>query len=105
MEEIHSIKIFNKRNKNSTKGYFLFILFFWFLNFILLYFFFKNKIPNEFLNIFIVAHKDFPNKLTNESYKIICDNKTQLKNKYQLRIIEAYKDNELYPKKRGYSDG
>ena len=52
-----------------------------------------------------MVHKDFPNKLTNKIYKIICDNKTQLKNKYPLKIIETYKDNELYAKRRGYCEG
>lgn len=65
------------------------------------------KIYNDYyLYIFITAHKDFPNKLTNSSYyQIICDHKTQLKNKYQLKIIEAFENNELFKKKRGYCEG
>ena len=59
----------------------------------------------DYLNIYIVAHKDFKNKLNNPYYKIICDNKAQLQNKYQIKIIETYKNNELYSKKRGYCEG
>ena len=59
----------------------------------------------SFINLYIIAHKDFHNKLNNLNYKILCDNKTQFKNKYQLQILETYKDNELYPKKRGYCEG
>ena len=64
-----------------------------------------NFLDLEYLNLYIVAHKDFPNKLTNPYYKIICDNKTQLKNQYQIEIIEAYEDNELFPKRIGYCEG
>ena len=59
----------------------------------------------DYLNLYIVAHKDFNNKLNNPYYKIICDNKTQLQKKYQIKIIETYKNNELYSKKRGYCEG
>ena len=65
---------------------------------------FKYKLI-DYLNIYIVAHKDFNNKLINPYYKIICDNKNQLKNKYPIKIIETYKNNELYIKRRGYSEG
>jgi hypothetical protein len=30
----------------------------------------------DYLNIYLVAHKDFNNKLINQYYKIICDNTT-----------------------------
>lgn len=69
---------------------------------------FENDSPKysiNYLNLYIVAHKDFPNKITNPYYKIICDNKSQLKNKYPLEIIETYKNNELFPKRFGYSEG
>lgn len=68
----------------------------------------KNKeiisyAPHEanisFINIYIIAHKDFLNKINNVYYKILCDNKTQLKKNYPLQIIETYKDNELFKKK------
>jgi hypothetical protein len=59
----------------------------------------------DYLNIYLVAHKDFNNILINQYYKIICDNKTQLQNSYQLEIIETNKNNELYAKRRGYCEG
>ena len=59
----------------------------------------------SFINIYIIAHKDFRNKLKNAYYKILCDNKTQLKRKYHLQIIETYKNNELFKKKKGYCEG
>lgn len=68
----------------------------------------KNKeiisyAPHEanisFINIYVIAHKDFLNKINNVYYKILCDNKTQLKKNYPLQIIETYKDNELFKKK------
>ena len=56
-------------------------------------------------NLYICTHIDFPNEINNKKfYKILCDKKEQLKNKYSLEIIETYKDNELYPKNRGYSE-
>ena len=63
------------------------------------------KYSIDYLNLFIIAHKDFNNKLINPYYKIICDNKSQLKNNYQIPIIETFENNELYPKKRGYCEG
>ena len=63
------------------------------------------NISIDYLNIYIVTHKDFNNTLNNQYYKIICDNKTQLLNQYQIEIIETYKNNELYSKKRGYCEG
>ena len=53
----------------------------------------------DYLDLFIITHKDFPNKIRNRYYKILCDNKEQLKNKYPLKIIETYENNELYQKK------
>ena len=113
IKKINIANIRNIKNSIKKKKYIYLnlkkkIFFFIFCICILIAFyflFFKIKIPNEFLNIFIVAHKDFINKLTNQSYKIICDNKTQLKNEYPLKIIETYKDNELYAKRRGYCEG
>jgi hypothetical protein len=55
--------------------------------------------------LYIVTHKDFQNKINNTFYKIICDTKDQLKDKYPLEVIESYKNNELYPKKIGYCEG
>jgi hypothetical protein len=56
--------------------------------------------------MYIITHKDFKNKvITNPAYKILCDQKSQLKSKYNLEIIETYKDNILYPKNRAYCEG
>jgi len=63
---------------------------------------FKKK---DYLDLFIITHKDFPNKMLNRYYKILCDNKEQLKNKYKLKIIDTYENNELYPKRIGYCEG
>ena len=77
--------------KKKTK----FLVFY--IHFVFLIFFCNNSTKSTFdyLNLFIIAHKDFSNKLINPYYKIICDNKTYFKNKYKLNIIETY-ENELY---------
>ena len=93
-------KIKNFKSQNIKKNKIIYILFLIIL-FILSY----KKLINNYLNIYIVAHKDFKNELYNPYYKIICDNKTSFKNKYKIKIIETYKNNELYPKKRGYCEG
>jgi len=59
----------------------------------------------NFLNIYIITHKDFNNKISNSYYKILCDDCSQLKNKYKLQLISSHIDNELYIKKIGYSEG
>ena len=53
-----------------------------------------------YLNMYVVHHKDYYNNLTNPYYKILCDKTSQLKNQYQLKIIETYEDNELFFKSR-----
>ena len=64
------------------------------------------KFKQSLVNIYIITHKDFRNKvITNRAYKILCDQKSQLKSKYNLEIIETYKDNILYPKNRAYCEG
>ena len=32
-----------------------------------------NSIKTNFLNLYIIAHKDFNNYITNQNYKIICE--------------------------------
>ena len=59
----------------------------------------------NFLNIYIITHKDFNNKISNSYYKILCDDCSQLKNKYKLQLISSHIDNELYIKKIGYCEG
>ena len=57
------------------------------------------------VNLYISTHKDFKcDVLKNPAYKILCDDMSQLKNKYHLEVIPTYKDNELYPKKRAYGE-
>jgi len=67
---------------------------------------FKNlKLPPQsLLNIYINAHKDFSTSLTSPIYKILCDEKVQLKKEYNLTIIETNKDNILTLKRRGYGE-
>ena len=55
------------------------------------------------INIFVMAHKDFYNARNNQIYKIVTDDKTQLKNKYNLTIIYADKG-MLYQKRHCYAE-
>lgn len=55
------------------------------------------------INIFIMAHKDFYNTRNNQIYKIVADDKAQLKNKYNLQVIYADKG-KLYPKRNSYAE-
>ena len=59
----------------------------------------------NYLNLYIIAHKDFKNDITNKFYKILCDNPKQLNSSYPLEIIFSNKGNELYSRKKGYSEG
>ena len=70
------------------------------------YFNYKRKtyfINDSLLKIFIMTHKDFRNYRFNPVYRIVADDKSQLKNKYNLTIIFANKG-ELYNKKRAYGE-
>ena len=59
-----------------------------------------------FVNMYICTHKDFRYKvIRNPAYKILCDDKTELTRNYNLEIIETNKNNILYPKRIGYSEG
>lgn len=55
------------------------------------------------INIFVMAHKDFYNVRNNQIYKIVADDKTQLKNKYNLSVIYANKG-MLYQKRYSYAE-
>jgi hypothetical protein len=56
--------------------------------------------------MYVITHKDFNNGvLINQASIILSDDKLQLKKKYKLKIMQTYKNNRLYPKKRGYSEG
>jgi hypothetical protein len=79
------IKKYKNSYGNSLKKVFIFIF--------LILFFFNQNYTEKYLNLYIVTHKDFRNKINNSYYKIICDTKDQLKNKYQLEVIESYKNN------------
>ena len=67
-------------------------------NFTNIYYYYKyhektnNKIAKpieDYLKIFIMAHKDFNNTRYNHIYNIVVDDKTSLKNRYNLNIIYA----------------
>ena len=60
--------------------------------------------PKPFLNIYISTHRDFVNHITSPIYKIICDEKSQLNQEYNLTVIETNKDNILYPKRKAYGE-
>jgi len=67
--------------------------------------FYQQFFNYNYLNLFIITHKDFKNYINNKYYKILCDDFTQLQNKYDINIITTKKNNELYEKKIGYSEG
>ena len=71
----------------------------------ILYYIYKAFKNYNYLNIFIIAHKDFQTFINNKFYKILCDEIYQFKNKYIISIIESKNDNELFFKKNGYSEG
>lgn len=62
----------------------------------------KNKSISN-INIFIMAHKDFNNILTNKMYKIVADDQGLLKNKYDLQVIYANKG-KLFRKRKSYAE-
>ena len=64
---------------------------------------FRNLNFANSINIFIMTHKDFNNTMNNQIYKIVVDDKTQLKNKYNLQVIYADKG-KLYPKRNSYAE-
>ena len=64
-----------------------------------------NSTNSNFLNLYIITHKDFNNYITNPIYKILCDDYYQLKNNYSLNIINTKNNNELFEKRIGYSEG
>ena len=73
---------------------------------------FKTMWPNfykiygkNYLNLYIITHKDFKNDLTNKFYKILCDDNKQLNNSYGLDIISSNNENELYSRRKAYSEG
>ena len=55
------------------------------------------------LRVFIMTHKDFKNYRYNRVYTIVADDKTELKEKYNLDIIFANKG-KLYNLSRAYSE-
>jgi hypothetical protein len=62
----------------------------------------QEKLNNK-TNIFIAAHKDFNNSLTNPIYKILADDPTQLKNNYSLHILYTNKG-KLFKKRKSYAE-
>ena len=103
-----NIKIINKKHLNINKLKYILIVSF-IINIIDDYYFFQlNYFPKYLgrkytLKIFIMAHKDFENFRYNPVYSIVVDDKSLLKNKYNLDIIYADKG-KLYNLKRAYSE-
>ena len=110
------IKATIKKKFKKKKYIFLLILIhFCFLSFLLILVYksiIKNAMetlfpflrPIPFLNIYTSTHRDFDNHITSPIYKIVCDDKSQLKQEYNLSIIETNKDNILYPKRKAYGE-
>ena len=65
---------------------------------------FRAKEEENFLNIFIATHKDFQNYRYNPVYKIIANDSSQLKNKYNLEVLYCDPDNEIKDKQNAYSE-
>ena len=61
---------------------------------------------SDIVNLYIITHKDFKADLIkNPNYKILCDNISQIKQKYNLEIIPTNStDNIFYPKRIGYGE-
>ena len=55
------------------------------------------------INIFIMTHKDYNNKRYNQVYTIVADDKSKVRNKYNLKVIFADKG-KLYNMSRGYGE-
>ena len=113
IDKNNNIKKKTKKNKNIFK----FILFhFCFMSILIIWannlyspktlkeFLFRFYWSSKFLNIYICTHRDFDNNLTSPVYKILIDEKSQLKQEYNLTIIETNKDNILYPKRLAYAE-
>ena len=64
-----------------------------------------NSTKSNYLNLYIITHKDFNNYISNPNYKILCDDFFQLKNNYTLNILNTKNNNELFEKRIGYSEG
>ena len=65
---------------------------------------FKAKKEENFLNIFIATHKDFQNYRYNPVYKIIANDPSQLKNKYNLEVIYCDLHNEIKDMDNAYAE-
>ena len=69
-------------------------------NYITKFISFKNESD---LKIFIMTHKDFKNYRYNPSYIIVADDKSQLKEKYNLTVLYADKG-YLYNMRKNYGE-
>ena len=65
-----------------------------------------NKDNSNYVNLYIATHKDFNNSaIFNPNYKILVDERSQLKKEYKLEIIPTNDpDNILYPKRIAYGE-
>ena len=66
----------------------------------------NSKSDSNLVNLYIITHKDFNNKaIFNQNYKILVDERSQLKKEYKLEIIPTnVPGNILYPKRIGYGE-
>ncbi len=62
-----------------------------------------KKAHEPILKIFVMTHKDFINYRYNPAYTIVADDESQLKNKYDLKIIFATKG-KLYNMRKAYGE-
>ena len=67
----------------------------------------KSEEPSiGLVNLYINTHKDFANNLIyNPAYKILCDDLSQIKNEYKIKVIPTNENNTLYQKRVSYCEG
>ena len=65
--------------------------------------FLNPKMNENIVKIFITAHKDFKNYRLNPVYNIVVDEKSQLKNNYNLNVLYA-EEGKLFNKRKAYCE-
>ena len=65
--------------------------------------FLNPKMNENVVKIFITAHKDFKNYRFNPVYNIIVDEKSQLKDNYNLNVLHA-EEGKLFNKRKAYCE-
>ena len=89
-----------KDNRLKIKTIFVILLF---SNAFIRNYFNHPPIKESLIKIFVMTHKDFNNHRLNKNYIIVADDKTQLKNKYNLNVIYA-NNGVLYNMRRAYGE-